>query len=142
LVTDILQTSRTPAAALHDLDANKPGGSIKIRVKTYAHSLRLQQERLEDLTSKKRELTRRIEEKRLELLRMKQAQLESVKQKDPALEQSIVELAEKLRAYAAPPAAAEPAKGMVQLGKKLADGSIQRLTSTPAPAATSATAAE
>ena len=39
----------TPYAALHDIDANKPGGSIKIRVKTYAHSLRLQQERLEDL---------------------------------------------------------------------------------------------
>src|SRR5690606_34547811 len=37
MIDSILQTSRTPSAALHDLDANKPGGSIKIRVKTYAH---------------------------------------------------------------------------------------------------------
>jgi predicted CoA-substrate-specific enzyme activase len=136
LIDSILQTSRTPAAALHDLDANKPGGSIKIRVKTYAHSLRLQQERLEDLTDKKRQLARRIDEKRLELLRLKQVQLESVKKQDPALEQSIAELAEKVRAYEAPPVVAEAPKGMVQLGKKLADGSIQRLdVNQPASAA-------
>jgi predicted CoA-substrate-specific enzyme activase len=137
LIDSILQTSRTPAAALHDLDANKPGGSIKIRVKTYAHSLRLQQERLEDLTSKKRELARRIDEKRLELLRMKQAQLEAVKKHDPALEASIAELAEKVRAYEAPPISAEMPKGMIQLGKKLPDGSIQRID-TDSPAAASA----
>jgi hypothetical protein len=129
LIDAILQTSRTPAAALHDLDANKPGGSIKIRVKTYAHSLLLQQERLEDLSSKKRELARRIDEKRLELLRMKKAQLDSVRQKDATLEQSIVELTEKVRAYEAPPAAPELPKGMVQLGRKLADGSIHRIDS-------------
>ena len=138
LIDSILQTSRTPAAALHDLDANKPGGSIKIRVKTYAHSLRLQQERLEDLTDKKRQLARRIDEKRLELLRLKQSQLEAMKKQDPALEQSIAELSEKVRAYEAPPAAAETPKGMVQLGKKLADGSIQRLDTTT----TAASAAE
>jgi hypothetical protein len=119
---------------LHDLDANKPGGSIKIRVKTYAHSLRLQQERLEDLTDKKRQLARRIDEKRLELLRLKQVQLESVKKQDPALEQSIAELAEKVRAYEAPPVVAEAPKGMVQLGRKLADGSIQRLETNSAAA--------
>jgi predicted nucleotide-binding protein (sugar kinase/HSP70/actin superfamily) len=137
LIDSILQTSRTPAAALHDLDANKPGGSIKIRVKTYAHSLRLQQERLEDLTSKKRELARRIDEKRLELLRMKQAQLEAVMKRDPALEASIAELAEKVRAYEAPPISVEPPKGMIALGKKLPDGSIQRIETDP-PAAASA----
>ena len=63
------QTSQTPYAALHDIDANKPGGSIKIRVKTYAHSLKLHEERLEDVSRKKRELARRLDEKRLELLR-------------------------------------------------------------------------
>ena len=41
--------AQTPYSALHDIDANKPGGSIKIRVKTYAHSLRLHEERLEDV---------------------------------------------------------------------------------------------
>jgi predicted CoA-substrate-specific enzyme activase len=134
LIDSILQTSRTPAAALHDLDANKPGGSIKIRVKTYAHSLRLQQERLEDLSDKKRQLARRIDEKRLELLRLKQSQLEAVKKQDPELETRIAELAEKVRAYEAPPAPAETPKGMVQLGKKLADGSIQRLETNSAAA--------
>jgi predicted nucleotide-binding protein (sugar kinase/HSP70/actin superfamily) len=137
LIDSILQTSRTPAAALHDLDANKPGGSIKIRVKTYAHSLRLQQERLEDLSIKKRELARRIDEKRLELLRLKQSQFEAMKKQDPELERSIAELAEKVRSYEAPPIETEAPKGMIQLGKKLADGSIQRLDPS-SPAAASA----
>ena len=35
-------------SALHDIDANKPSGSIKIRVKTYAHTLMLLKEKLED----------------------------------------------------------------------------------------------
>ena len=43
--TSIVSASATPYAALHDIDANKPGGSIKIRVKTYAHSLKLHEER-------------------------------------------------------------------------------------------------
>jgi len=143
LIDSILQTSKTPSAALHDLDANKPGGSIKIRVKTYAHSLLLQQERLEDLAGKKRQLARRIDEKRLELLKMRQAQLDSTKQKDPALEQSIAELGDRMRAYEAPAIVPETPKGMVQLGKKLEDGSIQRFNTTPAPVAeSSASAAE
>jgi len=68
LVDSILQTARTPAAMLHDLDANKPGGSLKIRVNTYAHSLRLKQEQLEDLAARKTELERSLEQKRRELL--------------------------------------------------------------------------
>jgi hypothetical protein len=48
-----------------------------------------------------------------------------------------------VRAYEAPPASVEAPKGMVQLGRKLADGSIQRLASNPTAAAESnATAAE
>ena len=48
LIDSIIETSKTPYAALHDIDANKPGGSIKIRVKTYAHALKLHEERLQD----------------------------------------------------------------------------------------------
>ena len=140
LVDSILQTSKTPAAALHDLDANKPGGSIKIRVKTYAHSLLLQQERLEDLTAKKRELGRAIDNKRLELLKLKQAQLESMKQQDPELERAILELTEKVRAYEAPEAPVEAPKGMIRLGKKAEDGSIVRVDA-PKPAESSAASA-
>ena len=68
LIDSIVQTARTPAAMLHDLDANKPGGSLKIRVNTYAHSLRLRQERLEELAAKTVELERSMEEKRNELM--------------------------------------------------------------------------
>ncbi|GMQ88622.1 MAG: hypothetical protein BMS9Abin09_0051 [Gammaproteobacteria bacterium] len=39
LIDKILATSRTPFLTLHDLDANKPGGSIKIRVQTFAYAL-------------------------------------------------------------------------------------------------------
>src|SRR6185369_15383289 len=41
IIDSIISTAQTPYSALHDIDANKPGGSIKIRVKTYAHSLNL-----------------------------------------------------------------------------------------------------
>ncbi|MBE5396417.1 CoA activase [Brevibacillus borstelensis] len=68
LIDSIISTAGTPYSALHDIDANKPSGSIKIRVKTYAHSLSLHEERLEDLARKKAELQQRLEKKRLELL--------------------------------------------------------------------------
>ncbi|HUC92486.1 MAG TPA: BadF/BadG/BcrA/BcrD ATPase family protein [Paenibacillus sp.] len=67
LIDSIISAAGTPYSALHDIDANKPSGSIKIRVKTYAHSLGLHEERLEDLARKKAELQQRIEKKRAEL---------------------------------------------------------------------------
>ncbi len=125
LIDSILQTSKTPAAALHDLDANKPGGSIKIRVKTYAHSLRLQQERLEDVADKKRTLAETVDRKRLELLKLKQQQLASLKRTDAALEQAIAETSQRIMAYEVRRAAeVELPKGTVRLGRKAADGSI------------------
>lgn len=56
LIDSIISTAGTPYSALHDIDANKPSGSIQIRVKTYAHSLQRHQERLEDLAQKKQHL--------------------------------------------------------------------------------------
>lgn len=73
LIDSIISTAGTPYSALHDIDANKPSGSIKIRVKTYAHSLGLHEERLQDLAQKKAELQRRLEQKRVELLSQKQS---------------------------------------------------------------------
>jgi hypothetical protein len=55
-------------SALHDIDANKPSGSIKIRVKTYAHTLMLLREKLEDQADKKLVLERALTEKKLELM--------------------------------------------------------------------------
>ncbi len=125
IVEGIVTASATPYAALHDIDANKPGGSIKIRVKTYAHSLKLYQESLEDLAKKKAELSHNIDKKRLELLELKQKQVADRKGADPDLERQIMELSARVRAYEAPPPAApEPPKGLVQLKKKRADGSV------------------
>ncbi len=48
IIDRILGASRTPHLTLHDIDANKPGGSIKIRVKTFAYTLEQYQKRLID----------------------------------------------------------------------------------------------
>jgi predicted nucleotide-binding protein (sugar kinase/HSP70/actin superfamily) len=39
IIDRILGASRTPHLTLHDIDANKPDGSIAIRVKTFAYAL-------------------------------------------------------------------------------------------------------
>jgi activator of 2-hydroxyglutaryl-CoA dehydratase/predicted nucleotide-binding protein (sugar kinase/HSP70/actin superfamily) len=128
IVDSIVTASATPYAALHDIDANKPGGSIKIRVKTYAHSLKLYQESLEDISKKKSELSHNIDKKRLELLELKKKQLEGRRASDPEIERQIAELTARVRAYEAPPPAPpEPPKGLVQIKKKQADGSVVRV---------------
>src|SRR6185295_15267592 len=99
IIDSIIGTAQTPYSALHDIDANKPGGSIMIRVRTYAHSLGLHKERLEDLDAKKSELVHRIEKKRLELLGLKKAQLAERSQKDEAIERQIQEITERVKAY-------------------------------------------
>src|SRR5438105_12342070 len=75
LVESIVSSAGTPYAALHDIDANKPGGSLKIRVKTYNHSLKLRQEALEDGARKQESLRMSVEQKRLELLERKKTML-------------------------------------------------------------------
>jgi predicted CoA-substrate-specific enzyme activase len=127
LVDSIINASKTPYAALHDIDANKPGGSIKIRVKTYVHSLKLHEERLEDTAKRKRELAHAIDKKRLELLELKKKQLDQLRQDDVSIVQQIHELAAKVRAYQAPPSPPELPKGIVQLGKKREDGTVVRV---------------
>ena len=76
LIDNIISSSRTPYSALHDIDANKPGGSIRIRVRTYAHTLSLHEERLQQIAAKRSELQRRVEEKRRELIRERELALE------------------------------------------------------------------
>jgi activator of 2-hydroxyglutaryl-CoA dehydratase/predicted nucleotide-binding protein (sugar kinase/HSP70/actin superfamily) len=132
LVDSIIEKSKTPYAALHDIDANKPAGSIKIRVKTYAHALKLHEERLQDASQKMHELAHRIDQKRLELLELKSSQMESRRVQDEALRLQIETLREKVRAYVPKTstlsgAADAEAKSMVKLGKKNKDGSISRV---------------
>ena len=60
---------------MHDIDANKPGGSIKIRVSTYAYTLELRRQMLSDLAAKRGELERSLAAKRAELLSTYRGQL-------------------------------------------------------------------
>jgi len=101
IIDSIVAAAGTPYSALHDIDANKPGGSIKIRVKTYTHSLGLHKERLDDVAERKAELAHRIDQKRLELLGMKAKQLAERSQKDEALEKMIQDVTDRVRAYEA-----------------------------------------
>ena len=79
---------------------NKPGGSIKIRVKTYAHSLTLHKERLEDMRGQKNAMLHQIDRKRLALLNMKREHLASEHSR-PAMERQIEEIMARVRAYEA-----------------------------------------
>jgi predicted nucleotide-binding protein (sugar kinase/HSP70/actin superfamily) len=135
IIDSIVAKSGVPASSLHDIDANKPGGSIKIRVKTYAHSLRLREEHLEDVGERKAELQRRIDEKRLELLRMKQEQLAAHRRADLGLERQIHELAEKVNQYRVETARSEEnadlpdavSESLIRLGRKTKDGRVVRV---------------
>jgi predicted nucleotide-binding protein (sugar kinase/HSP70/actin superfamily) len=98
LIDNIISSSATPYAALHDIDANKPGGSIKIRVKTYAHSLRLHCERLEELSAKRSELEKRVAAKREELLALRARQEREALKARP---EAVRRFAEMEAAYAA-----------------------------------------
>ncbi len=116
IIDNIISTAGTPYSALHDIDANKPTGSIRIRVKTYAHSLKLHKERLEDVAAQKDALKYRVDEKRVELLRLKQAQLEArMGNLDPVLQQQIDDALARMRAYEDPsvPKKAEVPEGIV-----------------------------
>ena len=134
IIDSIVAKSGVPASSLHDIDANKPGGSIKIRVKTYAHSLKLREEHLEDIAARRAELEHRIDQKRLELLRMKQAQLAQHRRADLQLERLIKELAEKVKHYRVEAAkraeeghSTQASRSLIRLGKKSDDGNIVRV---------------
>ncbi|MDH5517523.1 MAG: acyl-CoA dehydratase activase-related protein [Gammaproteobacteria bacterium] len=68
IIDQIISSSKTPYMAMHDIDANKPGGSIKIRVKTYAYTLERYQELLNERLKQTNELEKRVKKKRIELL--------------------------------------------------------------------------
>jgi len=48
IVDHILASSHTPHLSIHDIDANKPGGSFKIRIKTFAYTLEQYQKTLKE----------------------------------------------------------------------------------------------
>jgi activator of 2-hydroxyglutaryl-CoA dehydratase/predicted nucleotide-binding protein (sugar kinase/HSP70/actin superfamily) len=64
IIDKIIGAAKVPYAALHDLDANKPGGSILIRVETFVHKLKLVEEELADRARAEVELARKVAEER------------------------------------------------------------------------------
>jgi predicted nucleotide-binding protein (sugar kinase/HSP70/actin superfamily) len=130
IVESIVSTSGVPYAALHDIDANKPGGSIKIRVKTYAHTLKLRQEALEDTARKRDELAYNLDQKRIELLQRRREQTHGLNTEE--IDRQIEELSARVRSYQPRrPAAPEPVKGLVQLKKKTASGDLAPVLNRP-----------
>src|SRR5207248_7028139 len=87
LIDSIIASAGKAYSALHDIDANKPSGSIKIRVKTYAHTLMLLREKLEDQATKKGDLDRAVAEKKLELMRGLQQKLAALGRTDGKLDE-------------------------------------------------------
>ncbi|HUH05449.1 MAG TPA: acyl-CoA dehydratase activase-related protein, partial [Kofleriaceae bacterium] len=91
MIDSIIAASGSPYSALHDIDANKPSGSIKIRTKTYGHTLMLAQERLEDARSKREQLLYSVNVKKLELLEQKK-RVANGHGVHPSIEREIAEL--------------------------------------------------
>jgi len=90
-------------------------------VKTFAHSLKMHEERLQDLAKKRADLHFQIEEKRLGLLELKHQQLQERKQIDPALAQEIERLRKRVAEYSArfvSQNTVEKDRKLVRIGKK------------------------
>ena len=85
LIDSVIKAGKKPYMALHDLDANKPAGSQKIRVRTYAHTLERYRERLADENARKDELQRRVAEKRRFLLRERRLAIAEAARRDREL---------------------------------------------------------
>jgi len=67
LVDEIMKAGRTPRLIMHDIDANKPGGSIVIRTKTFAYSLELEAEKLEQQRQRFEQLKAKIQQRMQQL---------------------------------------------------------------------------
>ena len=102
IIDSIIGTAQTPVSAMHDIDANKPGGSIKIRVKTYATPAWSCTRSGWRTSTPRRASCSTASTERLELLGLKKAQLAERSQKDPSVEQQIEQLTEKVACQGSP----------------------------------------
>ncbi|MCX5741496.1 MAG: acyl-CoA dehydratase activase-related protein, partial [Proteobacteria bacterium] len=96
LIDSIISSAGKAYSALHDIDANKPSGSIKIRVKTYAYTLMLLREKLEDQGIKQVELDRTVTTKKLELMKALQYKLANTGRLDANLDNQVKTLEEQV----------------------------------------------
>jgi activator of 2-hydroxyglutaryl-CoA dehydratase/predicted nucleotide-binding protein (sugar kinase/HSP70/actin superfamily) len=120
MIDSMVSASRTPYSALHDIDGNKPCGSIQIRVKTYAHRLSLYEEELSDLAARRSELEKRVEAKRQELLRSRNIRLRKAALATASTREELAQMEAAYREYLdedpALPALSEDAAGRADLG--------------------------
>jgi predicted nucleotide-binding protein (sugar kinase/HSP70/actin superfamily) len=68
LIENIVNSSHTPYFALHDIDANKPSGSINIRVRTFAHNLELFRQTLKQQAQVEHEINKQVFIKRQQMM--------------------------------------------------------------------------
>jgi predicted nucleotide-binding protein (sugar kinase/HSP70/actin superfamily) len=122
LIDSVIASAGKAYSALHDIDANKPSGSIKIRVKTYAHTLMLLREKLEDQAQKKVELDRAVVAKKLELMVMLQGKLASVGKTDGKLDAEVTALAAQMAQWKADDEANNPKAKRASGLKVIKDG--------------------
>jgi len=115
LIDSIIASAGAAYSALHDIDANKPSGSIKIRVKTYAHTLMLLREKLEDQAEKTVELDLAVAKKKLELYERLQHQLAGRGRTDTTVDRQVAALREALDAHA-PRTAARRSAALAVMG--------------------------
>lgn len=97
LIDSIIATAGVAYSAMHDIDANKPTGSIKIRTKTFHHALGLREEELQDDFVEKRRL--RVIDLTKKLRMLEDYQLKLGRQ-DDKVEQGISLIQDQLRQYA------------------------------------------
>ena len=128
LIDSIIEASKTPYAALHDIDANKPSGSIKIRVKTYAHALKLHEERLagRDEAKGRAPPRARPQARSSSSSSARSSSPRAARRTRPSRRRS-TSFARGSPQYEVAPAPPEPGrtKGLVKLGKKTADGLVR-----------------
>jgi hypothetical protein len=123
LIDSIIASASKAYSALHDIDANKPSGSIKIRVKTYAYTLMLLKEKLEDQAIKQVELDRTLAMKKLELMVGLQQKLAGVGRTDDKLDAEIGALAAQVAEWRAQEEAKAPKAKRATALNVIKDGS-------------------
>lgn len=99
LIDSIIQSSDTPYMALHDLDANKPAGSLKIRVKTYAYTLNRYEEKLADTAQRWSQLERNVRNRRRELVAARVAAMDRAADADLRRQQELEQMGRAFATY-------------------------------------------
>jgi predicted CoA-substrate-specific enzyme activase len=73
LIDAIVKAGRTPRLVMHDIDANKPGGSIAIRTRTFGYTLERHSEALAEQRDRFEELCRQVQQR-----------ISDIREKEPA----------------------------------------------------------